>query len=347
MSSGNWELQGPVTLGIDVGGTKVLGLAVDVSGAVVADARVPTPGTRAAQGPEGASKQLVEAMVTVASQLVARVGPSPRSSPLRVGVGVPGLVDDAGILRFAPNLPVEPGFDIAGPLSERLGGLAVVVDNDATCATVGEWAHGAASGASDALMVTLGTGIGGGIVTDGRVMHGTNGFAGEVGHMVVDPAGPVCPCGRRGCWERYASGSGLGRLGREAAHAGRLSAVVSLAQGDPEAVRGEHVTQAALAGDADARAVLEELGWWLALGLANLARIFDPDTIVVGGGLVEAVSLVLEPVRQAFDEMMEGCRQRPRVKVLLATLGERAGAIGAARIALGENRYQAGAPRTR
>jgi len=340
-------VQRPVTLGIDVGGTKVLGLAVDASGAVLADLRVPTPGTRGAQGPERAREQLLEATATVATQLAARVGPPSHSSPLRVGVGVPGLVDDAGVLRFAPNLPVGTGLDMASLLSERLGGSPVVVDNDATCATVGEWAYGAAAGTSDVLMVTLGTGIGGGIVTGGHMVRGTNGFAGEIGYMVVNPAGPVCPCGRRGCWERYASGSGLGRLARDAAHAGHLSAVVSLAEGDPEAVRGEHVTQAALAGDADARAVLEELGWWLALGLANLAKILDPDTIVVGGGLVGAVRLVLQHVRQAFDEMMEGCRQRPEVKILLATLGDRAGAIGAALVARGGNRYEAGTPRTR
>jgi glucokinase len=347
VSSQSGDVQLPVTLGIDVGGTKVLGLAVDASGEVLDDVRLPTPATRGALQSESAREELVEAMATVVTQLAARVGLPPRSPPLRVGVGVPGLVDDVGVLRLAPNLPVGTGLDIASLLSQRLGGSPVVVDNDATCAMVGEWAYGAAAGTSDALMITLGTGIGGGIVTDGRVMRGTNGFAGEVGHMVVNPAGPVCPCGRRGCWERYASGSGLGRLAREAAHAGRLSAAVSLADGDPEAVRPEHVTQAALAGDADARVVLEELGWWLALGLANLAEIVDPDTIVVGGGLVAAVRLVLDPVRQAFDEMMGGCRQRPGVKILLATLGERAGAIGAAIVALGENRCQAGARRTR
>jgi glucokinase len=335
-------VQHPVTLGIDVGGTKVLGLALDGSGAVLADVRLPTPGIRGAQGAEGVREELVEAMATVATQLTVRVRPSSDLLPLYVGVGVPGLVDDDGILRFAPNLPVGPSFDIASLLSERLGGSRVVVDNDSTCAMVGEWAYGAAAGASNAVMITLGTGIGGGIVADGRVLRGANGFAGEIGHMVVDPAGPVCPCGRRGCWERYASGSGLGRLGREAAQAGRLSAVVSLVGGDPEAVRGEYITQAALAGDADARAVLEEHGWWLALGLVNLANILDTSTIVIGGGLVAAVRLVFDPVRQAFDEMMVQGHQRPGVKILLAALGERAGAIGAAFVARGENRCQAG-----
>jgi len=332
-----------VTLGIDVGGTKVLGLAVDESGQVLSEARVPTPGIHHRTEHASERAELVEAMASVATELARDVGLSNAVTTLRVGVGVPGLVDDSGVLRFAPNLPIGVGMDIGNVLSERLGGARVVVDNDSTCATVGEWAYGAAKGASDAVMVTLGTGIGGGVIADGRVVRGANGFAGEIGHMVVDPGGPVCPCGRRGCWERYASGSGLGRLAREAAQADRLIEVVSLAGGDPEAVRGEHVTAAAAAGDEDARAVLEELGWWLALGLANLANILDTGTFVIGGGLTEAVRLVLDPVRAAFDEMMEERHQRPEVAVVLAILGEKAGAIGASLVARGEDRYQAGA----
>lgn len=331
----------PVAVGIDVGGTKVLGLAVDSSGVVLAEVRRPTPQVRHVPAPNEARQQLIEVLATVARELVERATPSLDSSQWHVGVGAPGLVDDSGVLRFAPNLPVGAGLGISDLLSEKLGGSHVVVDNDSTCATVGEWVYGAAKGATDAVMVSLGTGIGGGIVADGRVLRGASGFAGEIGHMVVDPGGPVCPCGRRGCWERYASGSGLGRLAREAAQAGRLSAVVQLAGGDPEVVRGEHVTQAALAGDEDARAVLKELGWWLALGLANLANILDTGTFVIGGGLHAAVELVLDHVRQAFDEMMEERHQRPEVKVLLATLGDRAGAIGASIIARGEDRYQA------
>src|SRR6202042_232390 len=135
--------------------------------------------------------------------------------------------------------------DIAAGLSTRLGGLRTVVDNDATCATVGEWAFGAAVGVSDAVMVTLGTGIGGGVIAGGHVVRGASGFGGEIGDMGVDPPGPTGPWGKRGCWERFASGSGLGRLAREAAHAGRLDEVVGLAGGDAESVRGEHVLVAA------------------------------------------------------------------------------------------------------
>jgi glucokinase len=333
---------GPVTLGIDVGGTKILGLAVDGGGAVLAEAKTATPRLLASDstGDHG-GEAVIEAIVTVADRLLATVGPDTVAA---VGVGVPGLVDDVGMLRFAPNLPGGEGLDVRGRVAGRLPGLKVVVDNDATCAVVGEWLYGAAVGATDAVVVTLGTGIGGGLVVNNRVARGALGYAGEIGHVVVDPSGPVCPCGKRGCWERFASGSGLGRLAREAAHAGRLDEVLRLAGGDPEAVRAEDVTAAAADGDPGAQAVLEELGWWLALGLANLANILDPSVFVLGGGLVDALDLVIEPVRTAFDDLVEGRLGRPEVTISLAALGERSGAIGAGVLARRDHRSLVGRP---
>ena len=338
---GDDDAAGAVTIGIDVGGTKILGLAVDGGGAVLAEAKAPTPRLLpgSSDGPGGDA--VIATMVEVVERLLLSTGPGQVTA---VGVGVPGLVDDAGMLRFAPNLPGGEGLDVRGRLSERLAGLRVVVDNDATCAVIGEWVYGAAAGASDAVVVTLGTGIGGGLVVNGRVARGALGYAGEIGHMVVDPSGPVCPCGKRGCWERFASGSGLGRLAREAAHAGRLDEVVRRAGGDPEAVRAEDVTAAAAVGDPGARTVLDELGWWLALGLANLANILDPSVFVLGGGLVDALDLVLQPVRSSFDNLVEGRRGRPEVKICLATLGERAGAVGAGVLARRNHRALVGRP---
>jgi glucokinase len=314
----------------------VLGLALDAAGEVRAEVRVPTPGRRAPRGADPGAEPVIETLAAVVGKLQAEV----EAEVVSVGVGAPGLVDNTGVLRFAPNLPGAAGLDIADRLSARLGGLRTVVDNDATCATVSEWAFGAASGASDAVLVTLGTGIGGGLIAGGHVVRGASGFAGEVGHMVVDPTGPPCPCGKRGCWERFASGSGLGRLAREAAQAGRLDEVVHLAGGDAESVRGEHVTAAAKAGDAGALAVLTELGWWLALGLSNLALALDPAVMVYGGGLVDTVTLVLDAVRGAFDELLEGRAYRPEVRIVPAELGERAGAIGAALVARAGDRYR-------
>ena len=187
-----------VTLGIDVGGTKILGLAIDGSGAVLAEAKVatprlPPPPHRAAPGGDA----VVEAIAVVAEQLLAALGAGVEPAPA-VGVGVPGLVDDAGVLRFAPNLPGGEGLDVAGRVSRRLQGLPVVVDNDATCAVIGEWVYGAAAGATDAVVVTLGTGIGGGLIVNNRVARGALGYAGEIGHMVVDPSGPSLPLRQAG-----------------------------------------------------------------------------------------------------------------------------------------------------
>ena len=310
------------SIGIDVGGTKVLGVVLAADGTVVAEARVPTP---------AGSDALVDALAGVVAELdAARGGDGP---PPAVGVGAPGLVDVTGTVRFAPNLAGVRGLELPGRLGARLGGRRVVADNDATCAGWAEVRHGSARGAGHVLMVTLGTGIGGALVSDGRLMRGANGFAGEIGHMVVDPGGPPCPCGRSGCWERYASGSGLGRLAREAAHAGQSDLLVDLAGGDPEGVRGEHVTAAAASGDPGAVGVLRRFAGWLALGLANLANALDPELIVIGGGLVEARELLLPPIREEFSRMIEAGTERPPIRIEAAALGERAGAIGAAVLA--------------
>ena len=243
------------------------------------------------------------------------------------------MVNRAGVLAFAPNLPGVVDLAVADGLRRRLPGTPVTVANDATCAAWAERAVGAGQGSDDLLLVTLGTGIGGGMVGGGRLLLGANGFAGEIGHMVVDPQGPRCPCGKRGCWERFASGSGLGRLGREAAQAGAAPEVVNLAGGDPESVRGEHVTRAAAGGDPDALVVIEQFAWWVALGLANLANIFDPECIVLGGGLVGSGGLLLAPIRAAFAGLVEGVEHRPGIRIVLARLGERAGAVGAGLLA--------------
>lgn len=305
------------TVGVDLGGTKCLGVLVE-DGKVVGELRMPTP---------AGDRAILDALVHVAGE----VGGGSRLDG--VGVGVPGLVDRDGVLRFAPNLPGVTDLPIRSVLEQALG-VSVRVDNDATCAAWGERHLGAAQGYDDVILVTLGTGIGGGIVTGGNLLRGANGFAGEIGHMVVDPGGPACPCGQRGCWERYASGGGLGRLGAAAAADGRASRVLALAGGTADLVRGEHVTAAAAEGDPEAQGVLGELGWWVALGLANLANVFDPQAFVLGGGLVEAGDLLLGPVRAAFGGMLTGGSYRPEIAIVAAVLGEDAGAIGAAQLFL-------------
>lgn len=336
MNRGPWQ-GGGTAFGVDIGGTKVLGVAIDEDDSVVAEARVATPhsaadpvGPRDAPGPDPseAGDEVADAVARVIAELGREIGLAVSGMP--VGVGAPGMLDRCGVLRFAPNLQGAAGADLQSLIGDRLAGSLLVVENDANCAALAEHRSGAARGADHALMVTLGTGIGGGLVSEGRVLVGAYGFAGEIGHMVVDPSGPPCPCGRRGCWERYASGGGLGRLAREAAYAGRLHEVVALAGGDPELVRGEHVTHAALQGEAGALGVMDELGWWVALGLANLTAVLDPERIVLGGGLVEAGEMLLAPTRLAFADLVEGSMVRPEVQIVAASLGERSGAVGAA-----------------
>ena len=304
-------MSAPLSIGIDLGGTKLLGVVVDEAGQVIAESLVATP-----CGPA--------AIVDAVAGLVADLG-----GAAAIGVGAPGLVERDGVLRTAPNLPGVHDLDLRAALTDRYPELVVRIDNDATCAAWGEYQAGAAVGASDAVLVTLGTGIGGGLVIGGRLARGYRGFAGEVGHMMVDPDGPPCPCGQRGCWERYASGSALARLGREAAPA----RVVELAGGDVEAVRGEHVTAAAAEGDDEAVAVVDRFCWWLARGLANLVDILDPEVVVLGGGLIEAQELILAPSRTHLATLVLGGPTRPPPPILPATLGERAGAIGAALLA--------------
>jgi len=312
-----------VTYGIDIGGTKVLGVALGSTDEVVAEARVPTPsGSREIVG-----SHVAEAVAQVVAELDRRVG-SAGAAP--VGVGAPGMVDRQGRLRFAPNLPQAQGVDWTELVGGRLPGRRLLIENDANFAVLAEHRLGSARGHDHVVMVTLGTGIGGGIVTGGRVQVGSAGFAGEIGHMVVDPAGPACPCGRRGCWERFASGAGLGVLAREAALAGRLGEVVRLAGGDPESVRGEDVSAAAAAGDPAAERVIREVGWWVGFGLANLACVLDPECFVLGGGVVRAGDLLVDAARVTYAELVEGGDRRPAAVIVSAAFGERAGAVGAA-----------------
>ena len=313
----------PRTVGVDIGGTKVLGVVVDTDAperGPLAEARRPTP-----QGAES----LVATIATVVAEVL---GPDGADGVAAVGVGLPGLIDRGGVLRFGPNLPGIVDLDLEHALADRVA-LPVVVENDANCAAWAEHRLGAAEGHGHVLLVTLGTGIGAGLIADGRLFTGAHGMAGEPGHMIVDPGGPRCPCGRRGCWERYASGSGLGFLAREAALAGRAQGVVALAGGDPEAVRGEHVTRAARQGDPDASTVMESFGWWVALGLANLVNILDPEIVVLGGGLVTEADLFLSATRAAFADLVLAGPHRHEVPVVAASTGERAGALGAALLA--------------
>lgn len=245
-----------------------------------------------------------------------------------LGVGLPGSITRDGVLTSSPHLPGVVQFDAAGALSVELG-RRVRVSNDATCSALAEWTVGAGRGVDHMIMITLGTGIGGGVIADGRLLLGAHGYLGEFGHMMIDPDGPPCPCGKNGCWERYASGTAIAQEAQRRAAVGLLGAVVAVA-GSVEAVTSEHIMHAATAGDQEAVSVLEHFAHWMAVGLASLANAFDTAMFVIGGGLSRAAPVYEGVLRAHFAEAFYASDLRPQPVLTFAALGEQAGAVGAA-----------------
>jgi glucokinase len=251
-----------------------------------------------------------------------------------VGLGAAGLVDETRrVVRFAPNLSwhEEPLADTV----EKGCGLPVVVENDANAAAWGEFRFGAGRAETSLVAVTVGTGIGGGIVLDDKLVRGSYGMAAEFGHIVRVPDGRLCGCGRRGCWEQYASGNALLREARTLAaeHRDRADVLLSLGDGTPEGVKGKHITAAARQGDPIALEAFEHIGTWLGTGLADVAALLDPAMFVIGGGVSEAGDLLLGPARAAFESSLVARKNRPLASVVLAQLGNDAGLVGAADLA--------------
>jgi glucokinase len=304
------------TVGLDIGGTKVLGVLLDADGTVLGEERRLSPHAG------------VEALVDTTAAIVADLAPP----GIPVGVGAAGLVNHDGHVLYSPNLPTIRD----APLQEALIAATahpLIVDNDANVAARGEVAYGAARGVQHALLVTLGTGIGGGLLLDGRLYRGAHGFGAEIGHFTVERGGPVCACGELGHWEAIASGTALGRMARELVTAGGGARILAAAGGAIDDITGMHVKDAALEGDADADDVLARYADNVALGLAGLANVLDPELIVIGGGLVELGPPLFDPLRAAFARHVEGAAYRPNIPIVPAQLGERAGAVGAAVLA--------------
>ena len=306
-------------IGVDVGGTKVLAAEVSGSGELLRTARRSTPGRRV-------SVRLVEDALTEAVLDVADGRPVDG-----VGIAAAGFVDAEGErVRFAPHLPWR-GEDVRARLAGRWH-TEVALDNDANCAARAEHAYGAAHDARSAVIVTLGTGIGGALVLEGRVHRGRNGMAGEFGHMQVVPDGQVCECGGHGCWEQYSSGNALVRYAR--ARIGVEPTVLTeLCSGRPELLVGAMVTAAAEDGDPVACEAFHTVGDWLGIGLANLVAAFDPEVVVVGGGVSAAGDRLLDPARTALTRSLVGVAHRTVPEVRRARLGPGAGVVGAADLA--------------
>ena len=311
----------PAFIGIDIGGTKTFGVAVNEGGDLLEERLLPTP--------QGAAELIgtTSSMYFELSERVAQSSPE-RFEVLGLGIGIAGLVDIDGKLRRAPKLVEVDGLDI-GPILKSKLGVPVYVDNDVNCAALAELSDGVAASANNSLLVTLGTGIGGALIVDGRIHRGAFGMAGEPGHMIVDPRGLICACGKQGCWEAYASAAGLKNLAIDRAKNGRLQQINDKVQGDLNEIASEDITQAARRGDIQAVELIDDFAYWIALGLTNCAALLDPELIIIGGGLVAEWDLLGDRIRHSFDELLLASTQRNRIPIKPAENGKAAGAIGA------------------
>lgn len=311
-----------LTIGMDIGGTKVLAGVVDPEGTVLTQIRRATP----ADDVTGTRQVIVSAIAELAAEYDVEA----------VGIGAAGWIDaDRSTVLYAPNLAWR-----AEPLREAIArdvNLPVVVENDANAAAWAEFRFGAGQGAKWLVMMTVGTGIGGGIVVDGALLRGAHGIAAEFGHTLAVADGHPCGCGARGCLEQYTSGTALVRYARAAARdagpSGAAHELLVQVGGDIDKINGPAITQAARNGDPTAHAAFVETGRWLGFGMANIVQILDPDVIVVGGGVSEAGELLLEPARRAYADRLVQRGRLPVAEIRQARLGNLAGLVGAADLA--------------
>jgi glucokinase len=313
-------MRGAYAIGVDVGGTRIAAGLVERKGRIVRETKLLTP---KAAGPFG----IVDAIVGMIEEITSGVHPSEIAG---MGMGIPAQVDfTRQSVEYSTNLPLG-GVDVRGLVMSRLK-YSVTIDNDGHTAALGESRFGAAKGIKDFVMVTLGTGVGGGVFIGGRPMRGSRGFGGEVGHVVIDVNGPPCPCGGKGHLESYAARPAIIREARLAAATYAGSSITRLAGGDVDAITAEIVIEAANKGDEAAVEIMERVGDMVGEALVGLVNILNPQAIVIGGGIGESCPLVSE--RAAARVAAEALAGRRDVKVLVAELGNDAGVAGAAALA--------------
>ena len=307
-------------IGMDVGGTKIAAAVVAPKGKILNEVRYPTQAI-----PPNRLMGTIARAITEAKDGFEVGG---------VCLAVPGLILTAeSTVIFAPNLHEIENI----PLDEEIGrrtGLSVTVENDANAAAWGEFRYGAGKDIDHQVFITLGTGVGGGVITHGVLLRGAQGAGGELGHVTIDPEGPVCGCGNYGCLEALASGTAIQRRAREAANDRPGSALGWLAI--ERQVLGEDVTRLAREGDEAAISVLEETGVWLGIGLAGFVNIFNPEVVAVGGGAARAGEFILGPARKEV-QLRARSPSRDLVEIKVATLGPESGVLGAAALARGED----------
>ena len=310
-----------LTIGIDVGGTKILGGVVDESGEVLATARTDTP----RQG----GKVLTQAIADIAKELLDK------HEAGSIGVSAAGFVSsDRKTMLATPNIADWNGVNLDYELTTLIG-LPVIIENDANAAAWGEAKFGAGRNQAHMMMLTVGTGIGGGIVVNGALYRGAFGIAAEFGHIRVVPDGHLCGCGARGCFEQYASGKALLRHAREAINASPEIARNLLSRGDGTVagLTGSAITDAARDGDSVALAAFTTTGQWLGAGIASLSAILDPACVVIGGGVIDAGEILLKPTREALERTMPFAGKHPYPQIIAAQLGNKAGLVGVADLA--------------
>jgi glucokinase len=302
-----------VLMGVDIGGTKCAVALGAADGRIVDREQM---ATEAEGGPDRVMARLTD--------MARRVALKHGAPPAAIGISCGGPLDTAtGVVYSPPNLPGWEGIPVRAIFEEAFEGVPVVVENDANATALAEWMWGAGVGTRNMVYLTQGTGIGGGLILDGRLYRGTNDLAGEVGHQTILPEGPLCGCGKRGCLEALASGPSIARLARESLQYRRGQRLVDMAGGRPGDITARHVIEAAREGDAFSRSILEEAGVYMGIGLANIIQILNPEMIVLGTIAVHAGDLILESVRRtvaerAWQRAWSVCRIVP------AQLGDRA-----------------------
>ncbi|MEG1721066.1 MAG: ROK family protein [Pseudoflavonifractor sp.] len=310
-------------LGIDLGGINVAAAVVDESGAILARSKLATP--RGAEAVAGAMAQAGRQAVEAAGCILEEIA--------SVGIGAPGTIDPvAGVVEYWSNLDFHH-VPLVAMLAERLG-RPVLLENDANAAALGEYAAGAGKGSASMVAITLGTGVGGGAILGGKLYTGFNYAGMEVGHFVIEYNGRLCTCGRRGCFETYASATALIRRTRERMEDHRESLLWQLIKGDPQRIEGRTAFDGAAQGDLLARELVEEYQSYLACGITSLINVFQPEVFCVGGGVAGAGETLLAPVREILAREDYARDSAHRTKLTLAQLGNDAGIIGAALLPL-------------
>ena len=307
-----------LAIGVDIGGTKVLGGVVDLDGSILRTFREDTP------------RDGGDALNQVIANVVTELQTTHKTE--HVGISAAGLVSsDRQTMLGAPNIKDWDGVNIAKALN-KISGINSIVENDANSAAWAERVYGAGKGLENVIMVTVGTGIGGAAIVNGRPLRGANGTGAEFGHMRVVPDGELCGCGVRGCFEQYASGTALMRQTKAEIAKNPDTARDLLARGDGTiaGLVGSHITDAARDGDKLAIELLARSGDWLGAGIATLAMLFDPSIVVIGGGVIDAGELLLEPARKAMMREMPFVGKHPVPEIVAAKLGNDAGLVGAA-----------------